>query len=214
MRSAMICSAAVEMGAALGHSSSPQGRRWIQGRHGAAVRRRRHGQPTMSDAEESSRAGTQFGPYRLIRLLGRGGMGEVYEAEDTVRGRMVALKLMSQAFSADPLFRNRMMREARTAAVLNEPHIVPVHDFGEIDGQLYLDMRIIEGVDLRSVLRSSGALTPHRAVAVVSQIAAALDAAHAAGIVHRDVKPENILLTAADFAYLVDFGIAAAVTDE
>jgi serine/threonine protein kinase len=168
----------------------------------------------MSDPDQGSREGSQFGPYRLLRVLGRGGMGEVYEAEDTVKGRVVALKLMSKSVSRDPVFRKRMIREARTAGRLHEPHVVPVHDFGEIDGQLYLDMRMIDGTDLRAILTRYGPLTPPRAVAVVRQIAAALDAAHAAGVVHRDVKPENILLTDADFAYLVDFGIASATSDE
>jgi serine/threonine protein kinase, bacterial len=167
----------------------------------------------MSDAE-SSRAGTQFGPYRLIRLLGRGGMGEVYEAEDTVRERTVALKLMPEACSQDAVFRKRMEREARLAGKLQEPHVVPIHDFGEIDGQLFLDMRMIEGTDLGTVLSRFGPLAPPRAVAIIRQIAAALDAAHEASVMHRDIKPGNILLTSADFAYLVDFGIASATTDE
>ena len=165
-------------------------------------------------AEDMSRAGTQFGPYRLIRLLGRGGMGEVYEAEDTAHERKVALKLMSAAFSQDPVFRKRMEREARTAGRLQEPHVVPIHDFGEIDQQLFVDMRLIEGSDLGSVLSRFGPLAPPRAVAIIRQVASALDAAHAAGVMHRDVKPANILVTAGDFAYLVDFGIASATTDE
>src|SRR5205807_839331 len=107
----------------------------------------------------------------------------------------------------------RMQREADAAGRLTEPHVVPIHDYGEIDGQLYLDMRLIEGTDLSSILKRSGPLSPARAVAIVRQIAAALDAAHAAGVTHRDVKPENILVTNDDFAYLVDFGIARAATD-
>lgn len=167
----------------------------------------------MSDTEDS-RAGSQFGHYHLRRLLGRGGMGDVYEAEDTVKERVVALKLMSAAFSGDPVFRKRMQREARTAGRLQEPHVVPIHDFGEIDGQLYVDMRLIEGIDVAAVLSRYGPLAPPRAVAIIRQIASALDAAHAAGVMHRDVKPENILITHDDFAYLVDFGIASATTDE
>lgn len=168
----------------------------------------------MSDADDASRAGTQFGPYRLIRLLGQGGMGEVYEAEDTVRERRIALKLMGTEFSQDPVFRKRMQREARIAGRLQEPHVVPIHDFGEIDGQLFVDMRLIEGTDLASVLKRFGPMAPPRAVAIIRQIASALDAAHAAGVTHRDVKPANILLTSDDFAYLVDFGIASATSDE
>ncbi|MCK0173605.1 MULTISPECIES: serine/threonine-protein kinase [Mycobacteriaceae] len=154
-----------------------------------------------------------FGPYRLTRLLGRGGMGEVYEAEDTVKGRTVALKLLPDALSHDPVFRERLQREARAAGRLQEPHVVPIHNYGEIDGHLFVDMRLIDGIDLRTALARSGPMAPPRAVSVVRQIAGALDAAHAAGVLHRDVKPENILLTADDFAYLVDFGIASAASE-
>jgi serine/threonine-protein kinase len=167
----------------------------------------------VSDIEPSSRAGSQFGHYQLIRLLGRGAMGEVYQAEDTRKHRVVALKLISEQFSGNSVFRERMQREADTAGRLTEPHVVPIHDYGEIDGQFYLDMRLIEGTDLRTRLSRYGPLKPARAVAIVRQIAAALDAAHKAGVIHRDVKPENILVTDEDFAYLVDFGIARAVTD-
>ncbi|OBI19499.1 serine/threonine protein kinase, partial [Mycobacterium sp. E2462] len=97
---------------------------------------------------------------------------------------------------------------------LREPHVVPIHDYGEIDGQLYLEMRLIEGVDLDTLLERDGPLPTPRAVALIHQVAAALDAAHAAGVTHRDVKPQNILVTGDDFAYLVDFGIASATTDE
>jgi serine/threonine-protein kinase len=160
-----------------------------------------------------SRAGTRFGHYQLKRLLGRGGMGEVYQAEDTRKHRVVALKLISREFSTDATFRARMQREADTAGRLTEPHIVPIHDYGDIDGQFYVEMRMIEGTSLRSMLMNFGPLTPVRTVAIVHQIAAALDAAHASGVTHRDVKPENILVTNDDFAYLVDFGIARAATD-
>ncbi len=168
----------------------------------------------MSDTARGSRVGSQIGPYYLKRLLGSGGMGEVYEAEDTLRERAVALKLLSETSSRDPEFRARLTREARTAGQLQEPHVVPIHNFGEIDGQLFIDMRLIPGTDLYSLLKRSGPLTPPRSVAITSQVASALDAAHAAGVMHRDVKPENILITADDFAYLVDFGIASAGTDE
>jgi serine/threonine-protein kinase len=141
-------------------------------------------------------------------------MGEVYEAEHTVKGWTVALKLMSESVSSDPVFRERMRREARITGRLQEPHVVPIHDYGEIDGQMFLEMRLIEGTDLDTVLKRFGALSPPRAVAILTQIASALDAAHAAGVTHRDVKPPNILVTRDDFAYLVDFGIASATTDE
>jgi serine/threonine-protein kinase len=140
-------------------------------------------------------------------------MGEVYEAEDTRKGRVVALKLISPEFSEDPMYRARMQREAGAAGRLTEAHVVPIHDYGEINGQLYLDMRFIDGESLAAVLKRTGALSPPRAVAIVRQVAAALDAAHAQGVTHRDVKPENILITGDDFAYLVDFGIARSGED-
>jgi serine/threonine protein kinase len=167
----------------------------------------------MSETNPVSRAGSQFGHYRLQRLLGRGGMGEVYEAYDTVKDRTVALKLMSQQFNSDDTFRRRMQREAHTAGRLQEPHIVPIHDYGEIGGQLFIDMRFVEGTDVAALIRRDGQLPPPRAVAIVGQVADALDAAHRAGVIHRDIKPENILVNENDFAYLVDFGIAAAFTD-
>lgn len=168
----------------------------------------------MTDPEQGSRVGSQVGPYRLQRLLGKGGMGEVYEAHDTVKDRVVALKLLPEGASHDPVFRKRLQREAHAAGRLQEPHVVPIHDYGEVDGLLFVDMRMIDGTDLRKVLKEQGAMTPARATAIVKQIASALDAAHQAGIMHRDVKPENILITRDDFAYLVDFGIANAATDE
>ena len=168
----------------------------------------------MSGTDGDSRVGTQFGPYRLRRLIGRGGMGEVYEAQDTGKDRVVALKLLPEGVSHDQVFRKRLKREAQSAGRLQEPHVVPIHDYGEIDGLLYVDMRMIDGTDLRKMLSRFGPLTPARAVAIIRQVASALDAAHESGITHRDVKPENILITGDDFAYLVDFGIANAATDE
>ena len=153
---------------------------------------------------------TELGPYRLGPSLGSGGMGEVFRAWDTRRSRWVALKLLHPRYSADAAYRRRFQREAEAAADLREPHVVPVHDFGEIDGQLYLDMRLIDGTDLATLLRDGGPLAPRRAVALITQVAAALDAAHAAGLVHRDVKPSNVLVGPDDFAYLADFGIARA----
>jgi serine/threonine kinase PknH len=168
----------------------------------------------MGETDRESRVGSQIGPYRLRRLLGKGGMGEVYEAEDTVKDRVVALKLLPEAVSHDQVFRKRLQREAHSAGRLQEPHVVPIHDYGEIEGLLYVDMRMIDGTDLRKMLKRYGPMTPARAVAIVRQIASALDAAHESGVMHRDVKPENIIITRDDFAYLVDFGIANAATDE
>jgi len=152
--------------------------------------------------------GTRFGPYELRSVIGIGGMGEVYRAYDTRRERMVALKVLRTDVAADPSFQARFRRESRIAARLQEPHVIPVHDYGDIGGVLYIDMRLVEGPSLREQVRVNGVLPPARAVAIIAQVAAALDAAHAAGLVHRDIKPENVLLTNDDFAYLVDFGIA------
>lgn len=162
----------------------------------------------MSTPKGGSRLGTRFGPYELQSVIGVGGMGEVYRAYDTARERMVAIKLLRPEMAADRSFQDRFRRESRVAARLQEPHVIPVHDFGEIDGVLYIDMRLVDGASLKEVLRAEGALQPARAVAILRQVAAALDAAHANGLVHRDIKPENVLLTPDDFAYLVDFGIA------
>jgi serine/threonine-protein kinase len=149
-----------------------------------------------------------FGKYQLSRLLGQGGMGVVYEARDTSKDRTVALKILPEELSRDDGFRTRFQRESRAAAMLEEPHVIPIHDWGEIDGNLYIDMRLVRGQDLHELLQR-GPLEPERAVGIIRQIAAALDAAHAQGLIHRDVKPQNILITAVeDFAYLIDFGIA------
>jgi serine/threonine protein kinase len=156
-----------------------------------------------------SLVGGTFGKYEISRLLGRGGMGEVYEAYDTDKGRTVALKVLTDQYAQDETFRARFLRESRAAAILQEPHVIPIHDWGEIDGILYIDMRLVQGETLHDVLKS-GALEPRRAADIVGQIAAALDAAHAQGLIHRDVKPQNIIVTRNDFAYLVDFGIAEA----
>jgi len=167
----------------------------------------------MSDAADTamgSRAGSMFGHYRLLRLLGPGGFGEVYEAEDTLLHRHVALKLIAARYSHDPVFRERLFREAQHAARLHDPHVVPIHGCGEIDGQLYIDMRLIKGINLQALLAREGPLDPPRAVAIVRQIASALDAAHADRVTHRDVKPGNILVNRDDFACLVDFGLANA----
>lgn len=162
--------------------------------------------------ENNPGVGSRFGKYELTALLGRGGMGEVYEAVDTDKGRTVALKILRAEFAHDEQFRTRFLRESRAAAGLEEPHVVPIHDWGEIDGNLYIDMRLVRGQTLHDLI-NSGPLEPRRAVSIVEQIASALDAAHARGLIHRDVKPQNIIVTSADFAYLLDFGIAQAQGD-
>jgi serine/threonine-protein kinase len=142
-------------------------------------------------------------------------MGDVYEAYDVVKHRVVALKLLPEELARDADFVQRFRREAHSAAVLTEPHVIPIHDWGEVGGMLYIDMRLVPGQNLRAMLDGAGRLQPDRAVLVISQIAAALDAAHATGLVHRDIKPENILVIGdgSDFAYLVDFGIATDARD-
>ncbi len=160
----------------------------------------------------NSRVGTTFGKYEITRLLGRGGGGAVYEAYDTGKGRTVALKILAEEYSDSATFRTRFQRESQAAAVLQEPHVIPIHDWGEIDGSLYIDMRLVQGETLLDLI-AEGPLEPARAVAIIGQVAAALDAAHAQGLIHRDVKPQNIIVTPADFVYLVDFGIAEAKGD-
>ena len=152
-----------------------------------------------------------FGRYRLLELLGQGGMGQVYRAHDTVTDRVVALKVLAPQASNDAEYQRRFEREARTAAGLTDPHVVPIHGFGEIDGRLYVDMRLIEGRNLASVLSENGPLDPARAAGYIGQVAEALNAAHHARLVHRDVKPSNILITPREFAYLIDFGIAQTI---
>ena len=120
----------------------------------------------------------KFGPYTLISPLGEGGMGEVWKARDTRLDRTVALKILPEELSRDEGFRTRFQRESRAAAMLEEPHVIPIHDWGEIDGNLYIDMRLVRGQDLHELLQR-GPLEPERAVGIIRQIGAALDAAHA-----------------------------------
>jgi serine/threonine-protein kinase len=155
---------------------------------------------------------TPFGRYRLIELLGRGGMGEVWRAHDTVTDRDVAVKVLPTNLSEDEDFQRRFRREAHAAARLDTPHVVPIYDYGEIDDRLFVSMRLIKGRDLDTVL-ADGPLDPARAVRIVGQVAEALHAAHEIVLIHRDIKPSNILLDDRDFAYLIDFGIAR-VADE
>jgi serine/threonine protein kinase len=166
-------------------------------------------------------AGTEVAGYRIVEQAGSGGMGVVYRAEETgLGGRPVALKLLPAALAGDPDFRARFLREMRVAAAIDHPNIVPIYRAGEDRGRLYLAMRYVHASDLRRVLEAEGRLAPARALAILDQVARALDAAHARGLVHRDVKPGNILLAPpvfdgdAEHVYLVDFGLARSDSDD
>jgi serine/threonine protein kinase, bacterial len=135
-------------------------------------------------------------------------MGKVYKAHDTTMDRDVAIKVLPPELATEPGYEQRFRREAHTAARLTAPHIIPIYESGELDGRLYLVMPIIEGIDIGGLLRRDGPMSPQRAVRVIEQLSGALDAAHAVGLVHRDVKPSNALITGRDFVYLIDFGIA------
>jgi YVTN family beta-propeller protein len=155
--------------------------------------------------------GATFAGYRVVSLVGRGGMGVVYRATDLSLERPVALKLIAPELAEDERFRARFLREPRLAASLDHPNVVPIYEAGEHEGQLYLAMRFVEGSDLKSVLEREGRLPPERALAVLAQVAGALDAAHKRALVHRDVKPANVLLDEEGHAYMTDFGITKQV---
>jgi predicted Ser/Thr protein kinase len=154
------------------------------------------------------RTGETIGGFRILGTLGRGGMGLVYLAEDPILGRQVALKVLVPAIATEPGFRERFEREARLAGSLDHPNVVSVLSAGEDAGRLFIAMRFIDGPDLSQRLSVDGPMPPEEAVRVIEQVAAALDAAHELGIVHRDVKTSNILMSAADRVYLADFGLA------
>lgn len=162
--------------------------------------------------------GTEFAGHRVEAVIGRGGASVVYLAEHLRLGRKVALKVLAPHLADDGAFRERFIRESRIAAGLDHANIVTVYDAGEVDGSLYISMRYVEGSDLGRVLGTEKVLEPSRAISILSQVADALDTAHAAGLVHRDVKPGNILVDAApgipgfERAYLSDFGISKRTT--
>jgi YVTN family beta-propeller protein len=163
--------------------------------------------------------GSELLGYRIEGVLGRGGMGIVYLAEDRRLKRRVALKLLWPEFAADERFRERLLAESELAASLDHPSIVPIYEAGEVDGQIFISMRYVDGSDLKAVLRR-GPLAPEYALGLVSQVASALDAAHARGLVHRDVKPSNVLIApkagheGTDHVYLADFGLTKRLAEE
>jgi serine/threonine-protein kinase len=168
-------------------------------------------------ADPLRRVGTELAGFRIDSVIGRGGMGVVYGAEQLRYGRKVALKVLAPELSHDAQFRERFEQEWRTAARIEHPSIVPIYEAGETDEGLYIAMRYIDGTDLRALLNLTGRLPAGRALDILSQVAAALDAVHAHGLVHRDVKPANILVASgADYehAYLGDFGVAKQVRTE
>jgi streptogramin lyase/tRNA A-37 threonylcarbamoyl transferase component Bud32 len=156
---------------------------------------------------EDARIGTELGGYRIERVIGRGGMSSVYLAEHIRLGRRVALKLLSPELAGSERFRDRFLRESKLAASIDHPNIVPIYDADEVGDVLFIAMRYVEGSDLKDVIRAEGRLDAVRTAAIVGQIASALDAAHTHGLVHRDVKPGNVLLTPDDHVYVSDFGL-------
>ena len=161
--------------------------------------------------------GHELGGYRLQAVLARGGMGVIYEAESPRLGTTIALKVLAPELSGDDVFRTRFLRESRIAASLNHPNVLPIFDTGAADDLLYIAMRYVEGADLRAVLKAQGRLTPTQALPLITQVGRALDAAHREGLVHRDVKPPNILIERGnddepDHVYLADFGVTKHVS--
>src|SRR6266566_647234 len=154
------------------------------------------------------------GRYQTDRLLGQGGMAEVYLGTDRVLGRRVAIKVLGGQLSRNAQFVSRFRREAQAAAALNHPNVVGVYDTGSDDGTHFIVMEYIQGRTLAEVIREDAPLLPDRAVEIAGSIAEALGFAHRAGIVHRDVKPGNIMLTPAGDVKVMDFGIARATTSE
>jgi len=163
------------------------------------------------------RIGSELAGYRIERLLGRGGMSVVYLAEDLRLKRKVALKLLAPELAADERFRERFLRESELAASLDHPNVIPIYEAGEAEGVLYIAMRFVEGTDLKTLLEREGKLEPRRALALVGQVAEALDTAHEHGLVHRDVKPGNVLLASLggrEHCYLSDFGLTKATSSD
>ena len=158
--------------------------------------------------------GARIAGYRLEDQIGQGGMAVVFRAQDERLQRQVALKILSPALATDEAFRHRFIRESRSAAAVDDPHIIPVFEAGDADGVLFIAMRYVPGGDVGTLVRRQGPLAVARAAGIISAVASALDAAHAAGLVHRDVKPANMLVDARpgrpDHVYLSDFGLTKA----
>jgi serine/threonine-protein kinase len=155
----------------------------------------------------------RVGPYRLIELVGQGGMGAVYRAHDTRQNRSVAFKVISRDQADEDRHRAQFLREAQLLSQLHHPNLSSVLDYGEIDDHLFLAMSFVEGKDTAALLRQRGPFAPEEALSYVSQIADALDAVHRIGIVHRDVKPSNIVIGPRGSAVLIDFGVATTVSE-
>ena len=158
--------------------------------------------------------GSDFVGYRIEELIGQGGMGVVYRAYDLRLKRTVALKLIAPELALDERFHTRFARETELAMSLEHPNVVPIYDAGDVDGRYYLAMRLVEGTDLSALLRAEGALHSVRALSICGQVANALDAAHAKELVHRDVKPSNVLLDESEHVYLADFGLTRRLEEE
>ena len=152
--------------------------------------------------------GSVFAGCRVEEVIGQGDMGVVYRGEELALRRLVAIKLIRSEYSRDERFRERFRRESRIAAAIDHQNVIPIFDAGDEDGVLYIMMRLVEGTDLRAVIDTEGRLEPLRAARIVRQVGAALDAAHARAMLHRDVKPSNVLLARRDHVYLTDFGLA------
>ena len=157
--------------------------------------------------------GARFGDYEILAELGAGGMGRVFRARDLTLERLVALKTLAPQFGADPAFVQRFLKEARSAARLNHPNIVQIYSFGQVEGTYYLAMEYVDGSSLGSFLRS-GALPEQDAISVVRHACRALAVAHGEGLVHRDIKPDNLMLTRRGEVKLVDLGIAKRVDED
>src|SRR4051794_17239907 len=193
-------------GTATPTTTTPQAaaRRALDGRIGAAM---------LTTRADSLGRVTDFGPgdvfagHRIEAVAGRGGMGVVYRAIQIDLDRPVALKVIAPHLAQDEAFRERFVAESRTAAAIDHPHVLPIYYAGSSDGTLYIAMRLVDGSDLRHVIRAESHVEPGRAARIVDQIGGALDAAHARGLIHRDIKPANVLLGAGDHAYLTDFGL-------